>query len=583
MGCREMVQQRQEPGRRECAALFGDFSRMGDSSKGWSSGDPRFAGAPTEAGAGSAGGLSAWAAALQRHGAEGAAAQAQGHFAVALDTEGLRFGAVDRFATETLCYRVEGGRLHMAPRADDLAAHAHDIDLQALFDYLYFHAIPSPRTIYKGVNRLPAGWCIHERAGEVRLQRYWQPTFQPEAQSFAPARERFRELLAQAVRRQLGDGTGACFLSGGTDSSTVAGMIGEVTGRPAATYSIGFEAEGYDEMAFARLAARHFGTDHHEYYVTPADLVRSIPDMARHHDQPFGNSSALPAFYCALKARQDGVKRLLAGDGGDELFGGNSRYATQRVFSWYEGIPAALREQALVPLSNSRWAARVPLLRKAASYVRQARVPMPDRLQTYNLLGRMDPHRVLTPAFLAQVDASGPMRHEQQVWAESAGAGFLDRMLAYDWRYTLAENDLPKVRGAVSLAGIEVGYPMLDQDLVDFSARLPASYKLKGLRLRWFFKEALRGFLPDEIITKKKQGFGLPFGVWATRDAALMSLASDSLRGLGERGIVNRSFVDELVRVHLPAHPGYYGGMVWILMMLEQWFRHHAPDYRLAS
>ena len=128
--------------------------------------------------------------------------------------------------------------------------------------------------------------------------------------------EQLRTLLANAVRREIGTGRPACFLSGGTDSSTVAGMIREVTGQAPASYSIGFEAEGYDEMAYARIAAKHFGTDHHEYYVTPDDLIAAIPQVATHYDQPFGNSSALPAYYCAKFARENGVTRLLAGDGG---------------------------------------------------------------------------------------------------------------------------------------------------------------------------------------------------------------------------------------------------------------------------
>jgi len=122
---------------------------------------------------------------------------------------------------------------------------------------------------------------------------------------------------------------------------------------------------------------------------------------------------------------------------------------------------------------------------------------------------------------------------------------------------------------------VGVGYPFLDQRLVDFSLRLPNDYKLKGLKLRWFFKEALRDFLPDEILTKKKQGFGLPFGVWAMRHDALRQFATDSLRSLGERCIVRQTFIDALLGEHLPAHPGYYGEMVWILMMLEQWMRGH--------
>lgn len=529
------------------------------------------------------GAVEAWREAWQRD-PVASVRTARGHFAVGL-SEGGRDGflAVDRFATESMCYAVRDGKLAFSTRADALAGGSGDIDPQSIFDYLYFHAIPSPRTIFRGVHRLPPGHCLQFKNGQAQVQRYWSPGFAEQHLPLATRKDEFLGLIRQAVARQLDGSRPACFLSGGTDSSTVAGLIGEVAGRPAATYSIGFEAEGYDEMAFARIAARHFGTDHHEYYVTPADLVRSIPEMARYNDQPFGNSSALPAYYCALQAKGDGVTRLLAGDGGDELFGGNTRYATQRVLSWYQSLPEALRRRVLEPLTDAGALDGLPGVKKLASYVRQARVPMPDRLQTYNLLGRVGQARVLTPAFLAQVDDQGPARQEREVWAESEGASLVNRMLAFDWRYTLAENDLPKVRQATELAGVTVGYPMLDQDLVDFSSRLATGDKLRGLKLRWFFKEALRGFLPDEIITKKKQGFGLPFGVWATRDEALKALAVDSVRGLAARGLVREDFAREVFDHFLPAHPGYYGSMVWILMMLEQWFRHHAPDYRVAD
>jgi len=159
----------------------------------------------------------------------------------------------------------------------------------------------------------------------------------------------------------------------------------------------------------------------------------------------------------------------------------------------------------------------------------------------------------------------------------------LNRTLAYDWRYTLAESDLPKVNMTTRLAGLEVGFPMLDSDLLAFSLKLPVALKLRGLKLRWFFKEALRGFLPDEILTKKKQGFGLPFGVWAIRHAGLGRLAADSLGSLSTRGFVRPEFIRNLLDVRLKEHPGYYGEMVWILMMLEQWLQHHAPGYRLAD
>jgi asparagine synthase (glutamine-hydrolysing) len=491
--------------------------------------------------------------------------------------------AVDRFAIQTLCYRIGPAGIRFAEFADQLAD-GTEIDPQAIFDYLYFHCIPSPRTIYKGVHRLPPGHIALYQNGKLTISAYWRPEFKPDSNThFVSARGQFRQILKDAVARQLNGSKPACFLSGGTDSSTIAGMIHEASGRRAASYSIGFEAEGYDEMAFARLAAKHFDTEHHEYYVTPADLVRSIPAVATHYDQPFGNSSALPAYYCALMAKQDGVSRLLAGDGGDELFGGNSRYAKQRVFGWWQGVPSTLRRSLLEPVLESAWAARTPLLKKGHSYIEQAKVAMPARLQMYNLLLRLGIHQVLTPEFLSRVNIDGPGQHQQEVWSQVEPASELNTTLAFDWRYTLAESDLPKVRETARMAGVSVGFPMLDTALLDFSLTLPDNYKLRGLKLRWFFKEALRGFLPDDILTKKKQGFGLPFGVWLTRNPELYELAQDSLMTLGQRGIVRPQFIQDLLKEKLQQHPGYYGEQVWILMMLEQWLRAKAPAFRIAD
>ena len=208
-------------------------------------------------------------------------------------------------------------------------------------------------------------------------------------------------------------------------------------------------------------------------------------------------------------------------------------------------------------------------------------MPMPDRMMTYNQLFRMGVNDVLSPNFLAQVNQQGPAEQQRGVWAEAQTDSLVNRMLAFDWRYTLAECDLPKVICTTALAGLEVGFPMLDDDLLDFSQKLPTDYKLKGLKLRWFFKEALRGFLPDEILTKKKQGFGLPFGVWANTHPELKKLATDSLHSLAGRGVVRPDFIQTLITHRLPEHPGYYGEMVWILMMLEQWLAAKAPNFRM--
>lgn len=527
------------------------------------------------------------AALVLERGAAGVLASLEGEFAVELTIEdGSTLLAVDRFAVHTLCWRVVQGELHVAARADELARidPSAVIDPQAIYEYLYFHAIASPRTVFSGVMRLPPGHLLRFARGSAIVEPYWVPTFdEPAEGSFEQLASEFRSVLKRAVASQLDGSKAACYLSGGTDSSTVAGMIREATGKPAASYSIGFEAEGYDEMAYARIAARRFGCEHHEHYVTPSELVQAIPLVARHYDQPFGNSSALPAYYCAKMAHADGVSRVLAGDGGDELFGGNTRYAKQRVFGWYGAVPAALRGGLIEPMLLKTPLGRAPLLKKGASYVQQARVPMPDRLDLYNLLSRVGPSEVLSATLLAHVDTQAPLAQQREVWASARADSVVNRTLAFDWRYTLAENDLPKVVGSAHLAGITVGFPFLQREVLALSMRLPPSYKLKGLKLRWFFKEALRGFLPDEIITKKKHGFGLPFGIWVLRDAGLHEMASESVNALVARGVVHAGFERRLFEQLLPAHPGYYGELVWLLTMLEQWLRGHAPGFKLQA
>lgn len=513
-----------------------------------------------------------------RHG-ENVAALVHGTYSVVVvDAERkCVFLAVDRFAVKSLCYCLDGQNLSFSDRADRVEGRGTELDPQAIFDYLFFHMIPAPRTIFRRVQRLPAAHSLLIDEKGVKLSRHWPLHFdEHHREPFSLASNTFRDLIHDSVSDEIvGHQRVGTFLSGGTDSSTVAGMLCKVTGTRAPAYSIGFEAEGYDEMAFARIAAKHFDCEHHEYYVTPNDLVSSISDIARHFDQPFGNSSALPAYYCAKMAKEDGCTKILAGDGGDELFGGNSRYATQRMFEFYQAVPDGIRKVVEPMCEDGSVLRRIPGVRQATGYVRHSRIPMPDRLQSFNLIMQLDPGLVLTTSFLAQVDLAEPKAHMRATWDECKTGSLINRMLAYDWRYTLADSDLPKVGGATSMAGIEVGYPLLSDKLTDFSMTLPPNWKLRRFKLRWFFKEALRGFLPDEIITKKKQGFGLPFGVWATRTPELKRLAEDSLASLAERGIVRADFVKKLFAEYLPEHPGYYGEMVWILMMLEQWIRGH--------
>jgi len=448
---------------------------------------------------------------------------------------------------------------------------------QAIFDYLYGHVVPAPRTIFEGVQRLLPGECFTFTDRGATRRRYWQPRFDESHDlGFDALRAGFLGALRASVADAIQGAQCGAFLSGGTDSSTIAGLMTQVGGTPAKTFSIGFAAAGFDEMDYARLASKHFGTKHHEYYVTPKDIVEAVPKLASSHAQPFGNSSALPTYFCARLARENGVDLLVGGDGGDELFGGNVRYAKQRTLSLYEEIPAAARKALIEPICRVLGRGpRIPLLGKGVSYVEQASVPMPERLETYNLLHRIGYREVLTEAVLAQIDVAEPARLNREAYFNPSAASLINRMLALDFKTTLADNDLPKVMQSCALAGLPVVFPMLDGRVVDFSLALPPAMKLKGTRLRYFFKEALRDFLPDAIIRKQKHGFGLPFGDWAVSDPALKALTFDTLNSFKRRQLVRVDFIDRLKDQLLPQHPNYYGTMAWVLMMLEMWLAQH--------
>ena len=520
----------------------------------------------------------------------GACACLSGPFSLAiLDAfSGSALLAVDRAGMHPLSYASNAQGLFFASSHDALLAHPSvrgALDPQALYHYLFFHMVPGPATAYLGQQRLLPGEYLHVRGGKPCKGRYWQLAFQePGAAharaSFAGNKQEFLRLLRLAVESSLGaDGadTGA-FLSGGTDSSTLAAIMGQVTGRPARTYSIGFDAPGYDEMAYARLAASHAGSIHHERYVTPNDVLAAIPAMAAVFDQPFGNASAIPAFYCAQMAREDGVRRLLGGDGGDELFGGNERYAHQALLSHYGRLPIMLRQAIIEPLlfrvrAGKPWR----LGDKARRYIEQASQPLPARLDSYNLLLRHGHGTVLEAGFIDTiVPGMAPGCVNVAYWErQGQGLSQINELLALDMRFTLADNDLFKVRKACELAGVEAAFPFLHDAMVAFASRLAPRDKLDGRQLRPFFKRALADILPPAIVRKKKHGFGLPFGLWLHSHAPLREFAFDNLTQLRGRGIVRPAFIDDLKGRLLAEHPAYHGTMVWLLLMLEQWLSQH--------
>src|SRR4029077_19699348 len=276
-----------------------------------------------------------------------------GSFALAIFDGAARKAllATDRMGTRSLCYAADARKLVFGSTLHAVCAHPdsrRQIRPQAIYEYLHFHVIPGPDTVYVGQSRLEPGTYVVWDNGSHHVVPYWRPEFtEDEERPFTALKQEFVALLRKSVGQAVEHGKIGAFLSGGTDSSTVAGMLRQVTGEGPRTFSIGFEGGGFGEVGYARIAARCFKTRHQEYYVTPDDVVSALPRIAAAHDQPFGNSSAVPTYYCAKLARDDGVDTLLGGDGGDELFGGNSRYATQYVYSLYGDLPQPLRRSVV--------------------------------------------------------------------------------------------------------------------------------------------------------------------------------------------------------------------------------------------
>ena len=481
--------------------------------------------------------------------------------------------AIDRVGIRPLAYTVTHDTLIFGTYIDCILSHPQfksEIDPQGIFNYLYFHMIPSPQSAYRGVVKLEPGEYV-ECSEKAAVHNFYSITdFTDTEKSEAALAAQLRNELDLSVRSCLSGAMTGTFLSGGLDSSTVTGVFGKISTDQVNAFSIGFDAEGYDEMAFARASARYFGATLHEYYVTPADVLDAIPKMAAAYDEPFGNASAIPAYYCAKFARESGFDTLLAGDGGDEIFAGNTRYVKQLVFDLYRHIPALLKKSVIEPAAFN-----IRPLRKLKSYIEQATIPMPARMETYNFLHRTPLSDIFESDFLSRIDSNFPAAHLEAIYNRPDQGDLLKRMLFLDQKLTLADNDIRKVNRMCELAGTQVHYPLLQDRMIEFAAHIPSAILVNKYKLRSFFRKALKDSLPPETLSKSKHGFGLPFGIWINEDKQLKEFVDVNLKGISQRGIINEEYISRIILAHEHGHASYYGVMIWLLVMLEQWFVAH--------
>jgi asparagine synthase (glutamine-hydrolysing) len=499
-----------------------------------------------------------------------------GMFALALwdDRRRRLVLARDRFGKKPLHYWHDGRRLVFGSEIKALLAHPavpRRLDPAAIPAYLTFGYVPTPGTFYDGIRSVPAGHLLTFDAGGLRIAPYWRPPLPGvdcEHLDLGPEEQRreLRRLICDAVdRRRVADVPVGAFLSGGVDSSTVVAFLARLSARPVRTFTIGFDdGDGFDERPHAARVAAAYGTDHTELVVRP-DVTEVIDRLVRHHDQPFGDSSALPTFLLAELTRRH-VTVALSGDGGDELFAGYERFAAARLLDRFDRLPAAVRHAAL------RAAGRVPAgafggrAGSARRMLHRSGAGLPwSYLSWISYTPREWVERLLPGADPWAIDAYGDL------WAATAGADVLDRLQHLNLRTYLVDDLLVKVDRTTMAHGLEVRSPFLDTALAEFALRLPLRSRVRGGTLKWALKDVARDLLPREIVHRRKRGFGVPLDRWFRTDLRPW------VRGLlaGPSARVNGYVKPEAVTGLLDAHAAgaAHGHTIWTLLTLEVFLR----------
>jgi asparagine synthase (glutamine-hydrolysing) len=484
--------------------------------------------------------------------------------------------ARDRAGKKPLFYSARGGTLSFASELPALLADdeiPRELDAHALDAYFAYRYVPAPLCAFAAVRKLPPAHTLVFDDDGIVVERYWALDYSRECQlADDEAAAEIREHLRRAVaRRMVSDVPLGAFLSGGIDSASVVAAMAEVSTRPVKTFSIGFEGE-LDELPLARTIAERFATDHHELTVEP-DAIEVIPQVVRHHGEPFADATAIPTFYLARMARQH-VTVALNGDGGDEIFGGYTRYVSQLAAARFERIPGGLRAlgakaSRLIPPSG-----RIDSTRSRARRLGTTLALDPaGRYLAYTTdLHGMPRESLYTPEFLAQTRGSAVAGFVRDVWERSSGGTPIDRMLDVDVSHYLPDDLLTKVDIATMACSLEGRSPFLDHELMELAASLPARLKVSGAKKKVGLRLAMRGLVPDEVLDAPKRGFRPPLADWFRGD--LEGYARDVLLDprARDRGYLEPARVESLLDRHSRGVVDASQG-IWTMLMFELWQR----------
>ncbi|HLG71507.1 MAG TPA: asparagine synthase (glutamine-hydrolyzing) [Chloroflexota bacterium] len=495
--------------------------------------------------------------------------------------------ARDRAGIKPLHYAVVGGAVIFGSELKALLPHPkvrRDLDLEALTDYLAFEYVPSPRSIFKDISKLPPGCSmVCRRDAPPRITQYWDLSLTDDPVGpdlpLEAAAAGVRQALEQAVRTELiSDVPVGVLLSGGIDSSTVAALMARQTSGPVQSFSIAFEDPSFDESPYARQVAAHIGADHHELVLKSSDLWELVPSVASFLDEPLGDSSLIPTYLLSRFVRQH-VKVVLGGDGGDELFAGYPTLQAHQAARYLRHVPAsvqaALRWGAgKLPVSHNN----ISLDFKAKRFL--AGLPHDAVVRHHMWLGSL-PHaegrQLLTAEARSMLGGGAGYERAYQHLQACPASRELNQILYLDFKLYLENDILPKVDRASMACSLEVRVPLLNRIVLDCVAKLPLDLKIRGMATKFIMKEAVKDLLPAGIISRKKKGFNMPVARWLSHE--LRPLLEDTLDGtkLRNDGIFEPRAVRQLMDDHF-AHGRDNRKQLWTLLVFQQWFDRYASS-----
>ncbi len=490
------------------------------------------------------------------------------------------FLARDRFGKKPLYYASFDNQFIFGSELKAVLKHpsvTKEIDLNSLSKYLAYEYVPSPYSIFKKINKLEAGsrLSVSVNAASVNKSRYWDLSFNTQNKfDHREAAPKLIELFRESVRRRLiSDVPLGVFLSGGIDSSAVVCMMAELMSpKDIKTFSIGFKEKSFDESPDARRVAEHFGTDHHEEILSPKSMLDVLPDVLNVLDEPFADSSIIPTYLVSKFTRRH-VKVALGGDGGDELFLGYPSFIAHKLDSCFGFIPSHLKKRAVnlllrcVKPSNDYMSSYF----KAKRFARGLGFPEETRHQAW--IGSFTPEEqesllIAGRSLSLGSELYGPTK---ECYAASRGLSPLDRAIYIYVKTYMTDDILTKVDRASMANSLEVRAPFLDTEFAEYATGIPASYKIRNFTTKWILKEALKGRLPEQIISKPKQGFAVPVAKWLKEDLAGLLRDAFNKTKIEREGIFNYAYIDGLIKDFL-ANREDTRKEIWALFMFEMWY-----------